>query len=133
MFPIHSWNCSTVFCLLLDSVFLQGWNSITSLVLLTARFKPSLLSRDVQAGRVGATGVHMFKFKPNPRRMHKLLHKSPFSKKYPLFSRSLKSRELLFLHCFSGTFCMWVQILVQLQVVDMYLWIVPLCMLGSNS
>lgn len=78
MFAIHSTQCSTLFSQFLDSLFLLGCNSITSSVLW--QFAPSFQSRDVQAGRVGATEVHMFKFKPNPRRMHTGCCVRPFFK-----------------------------------------------------
>lgn len=53
-----------------------------------------VLSKDVQAGRVGATEVHMFKFKPNPPRMHELLHKSLFQRNIScVFVRLLREQQ----------------------------------------
>lgn len=71
---------------------------------LTAHPEPSVLCRDIQAGRVGAAEVHMFRFKPNPRRMHELLRKTVFQRKIScVVMRHLKQRAF-FLR--SGARCM---------------------------
>lgn len=53
-----------------------------------------VLSKDVQAGRVGATEVHMFEFKPNLQRMHRLLHKCLFQRNLSrVFVRLLREQQ----------------------------------------
>ena len=64
-----------------------------------------MLCRDVQAGRVGAAEVHMFKFKPNPRRMHELLRKTIFQRKISCVVVRLLKQRAFFL-C-SGVRCMY--------------------------
>lgn len=95
VFVTHSRQCSTPsFPFTWQRVFIGVWQHYL-ICPLTAHAKLSVLSRDEQAGRVGATEVHMFKFKPNPRRMHELLRKTVFQRNILCCHEAFKTESIL--------------------------------------